>query len=133
MKSTLLIALLGIYVLFTSSSKADVKKRNVFTNTITVLANNHVSGEKEKTYCSPYAKTKYKLLINKDKIRITRLYKEYKDVFIGVIKIGKIYSNDPDEKNFKPVWGKLYKLDGKNFGILNIENGDYEWFSERKE
>lgn len=133
MKSTLFIALLGIYALFTSSLKADANKRNVFKNAITILANNHVSGEKEKTYCSPFAKTKFKLLVTKDKIKITRLYKEYKDVFTGIIKKGKIYSNDPIEKNFKPVWGKLYKLEKSGFGVLNIENGDYEWFSECKE
>ncbi|HNP24859.1 MAG TPA: hypothetical protein PKL37_22475 [Panacibacter sp.] len=70
---------------------------------------------------------------HENKIKITRLYKEYKDVITGVIKNGKIYSNDPNEKNFKPVWGKYYKLVKENFGVLNIENGDYEWFSECKE
>ena len=31
------------------------------------------------------------------------------------------------------VWGKYYKLQGKNFGVLNPENGDYEWFVECKQ
>jgi hypothetical protein len=87
---------------------------------------------KEKTYCSGSAKTKYRVLITGTKIKITRLYKEYIDSYTGVIKNGKIYSNDPEEKKLKDLHGKYYKLQGKNFGVLNIENGDYEWFTECK-
>ena len=87
----------------------------------------------EKLYCSDVAKTRYKLAITGNKIKITRLYKEYVDSYTGFIKSGKIYSNDPDEKNLKDVHGKYYKLKGKNFGVLNIENGDYEWFVECKQ
>jgi hypothetical protein len=87
----------------------------------------------EKIYCSDFAKTKYKLLITGTKIKITRLYKEYVDHYTGTLKNGKIYSNDPNEKNLKDVWGRYYKLDGKNFGVLNVENGDYEWFVECKQ
>lgn len=133
MKSSLLTAILSISVTFTSTSKIEAKRESKSINSFSVLGTNHVVGAKEKTYCSAFAKTKYKLLINKDKIKITRLYKEYKDVFTGVIKRGKIYSNDPNEKSFKPVWGKLYKLENGSFGVLNIENGDYEWFTECKE
>ena len=89
--------------------------------------------KKGKLYCSDLAKTKYKLLLTGTKIKITRLYKEYVDNYTGVLKNGKIYSNDPNEKNLKDVWGRYYKLDGKNFGVLNIENGDYEWFTECKQ
>jgi hypothetical protein len=89
--------------------------------------------KKEKLYCSDFAKTKYKLLITGTKIKITRLYKEYVDHYTGILKNGKIYSNDPNEKNLKDVWGRYYKLDGKNFGVLNVENGDYEWFVECKQ
>ncbi|MBD0369189.1 MAG: hypothetical protein ICV53_24200 [Flavisolibacter sp.] len=56
------------------------------------------------------------------------MYKEYKDVFMGTIKNGKVYSNDPNERNVKQAWGKYYKLGKDNFSILNIENGEYEWF-----
>lgn len=114
------------------ASNVEAKEGNRPQNNIAVLKTNDASIDKEKTYCSPYAKTKYKLLINKEKVRITRLYKEYKDVFTGVIKNGKIYSNDPEEKKFKPVWGKYYKLSKEGFSVLNIENGDYEFFSECK-
>jgi hypothetical protein len=86
----------------------------------------------EKLYCSGIAKTRYKLAITGNKIKITRLYKEYVDSYTGLIKNGKIYSNDPNEKNLKDVQGKYYKLEGKNFGVLNTENGDYEWFVECK-
>lgn len=133
MKSSLCVALLCLCVIFAFTSKAEAKRESKFINSIPVFGTNHLDVEKEKTYCSPFAKTKYKLLINKDKIRITRLYKEYKDVFTGVLKKGKIYSNDPNEKKFKSVWGKYYKLSKEGFSILNIENGDYEWFSECKE
>jgi hypothetical protein len=133
MKSVLLILLLSISTLYASPSQTETEKENTSHYCIPIPRSDDIPGEKEKTYCSPFAKTKYKLLITKDKIRITRLYKEYKDVFRGIIKKGKIYSNDPNEKSFKPVWGKYYKLEKNNFGILNIENGDYEWFSECKE
>jgi hypothetical protein len=92
-----------------------------------------INSKNEKLYCSDFAKTKYKLLIAGTKIKITRLYKEYVDHYTGILKNGKIYSNDPNEKNLKDVWGRYYKLDGKNFGVLNIENGDYDWFVECKQ
>lgn len=133
MKSSLLTALLSTYVIFAFTLKIEARSESKSIYSFPVFGTNHVAVEKEKTYCSPYAKTKYKLLINKGKVRITRLYKEYKDVFTGVIKNGKIYSNDPEEKKFKPVWGKYYKLSKEGFSVLNIENGDYEWFSECKE
>lgn len=85
--------------------------------------------QKEQTYCSSYEETRYKVLINKNKIRITRLYKEYKEVFTGTLSKGKIYSNDPNEKKSKETAGKYYKLQGKYFGVLNSENGDYDWFT----
>jgi hypothetical protein len=94
---------------------------------------NKIASRNEKLYCSDFAKTRYKLAISGNKIKITRLYKEYVDSYSGVIKSGKIYSNDPNEKNLKMVWGKYYKLQGKNFGVLNPENGDYEWFVECKQ
>jgi hypothetical protein len=87
----------------------------------------------EKLYCSDFARTKYKLSITGTKIKITRLYKEFVDSYSGIIKNGKIYSSNPDEKNLKDLRGKYYKLEGKNFGVLNIENGDYEWFTECKQ
>lgn len=133
MKSRLLIALLSICATFSFTSNIEAKDESKSIDSFCVLGATHLLGEKEKTYCSPFAKTKYKLLINKNKVRITRLYKEYRDVFTGVIKKGRIYSNDPNEKNFKPAWGKLYQLEKGRFGVMNIENGDYEWFSECKE
>lgn len=94
---------------------------------------NKNSAPKEKIYFSNSAKTKYKILITGSSIKITRLYKEYVDVIMGTLKNGKIYSNDPNEKSFKPVWGKYYKLKDNNFGVLNTANGDYEWFTLCKE
>ncbi len=90
------------------------------------------SVQKEKLYCSTFAKTKYKVLITGNKVRITRLYKEYVDVINGIFKNGKIYSDDTNEKSNKLAWGKYYKLNGNSFSVLNIENGDYEWFAQCK-
>jgi hypothetical protein len=87
----------------------------------------------EKFYCSDFAKTRYRLSITGTRIKITRLYKEFTDSYTGVIKNGKIYSSNPDEKNIKDLHGKYYRLEGRNFGVLNIENGDYEWFTECKQ
>jgi hypothetical protein len=83
----------------------------------------------EKLYCSDYAKSKYKIALLGSKIKITRLYKEYVETFSGTIKNGKIYSDNPDEKTIKGIKGKYYKFQDGFFGVLNIENGDYEWFS----
>src|SRR5215212_7157249 len=87
------------------------------------------ANKNEKLYCSDYAKSKYKILILGSKIKITRLYKEYVETFSGTIKNGKIYSDHPDEKTVKDIKGKYYKFQDGYFGVLNIENGDYEWFS----
>jgi hypothetical protein len=117
----------------------NVSHSNIYTgylNTLTDTIPKKVkvkSAKSENLFCSGFGKTKYKLLINGNKIKIIRLYKEYTSTYTGVIKNGKIYSNDPDEKSLKDVWGKYYKLVGKNFGVLNIENGDYEWFTECKQ
>jgi hypothetical protein len=91
-----------------------------------------VATKSVQVYCSDFAKTKYKLVVTGSKIKITRFYKEFTDSYSGTIENGKIYSNDPNEKSLKDVWGRYYKLEGRNFGVLNIENGDYEWFAECK-
>ena len=87
------------------------------------------ANKNEKLYCSDYAKSRYKILISGSKVKITRLYKEYVETFTGTIKNGKIYSNNPDEIIVKGIKGKYYKFQDGYFGVLNIENGDYEWFS----
>jgi hypothetical protein len=83
----------------------------------------------EKVYCSTYLKTKYRIIVTGSKIKITRIYKEYVDVIHGNLKNGKIFTDDPNEKSAKQFQGKYYQLKGKSFGVLNVENGDYEWFS----
>jgi hypothetical protein len=90
------------------------------------------ANKNEKLYCSDFAKSKYKILISGSKIKITRLYKEYVETFSGTIKNGKIYSNNPDEITVNGTKGKYYKFQDGYFGVLNIENGDYEWFSTCK-
>ena len=87
------------------------------------------ANKNEKLYCSDFAKSKYKIMISGTKIKITCLYKEYVETFSGTIKNGKIYSNNPDEITVKDIKGKYYKFQDGYFGVLNMENGDYEWFS----
>ena len=127
-----IISLLTFLFFFNLAHATDRNSHLIFT-TDTIPKKLTAVNKNEKLYCSGFAKTRYELLITGNKIKITRLYKEYVDNYTGVLKNGKIYSNDPNEKNFKNVWGRYYKLDGKNFGVLNIENGDYEWFTECKQ
>jgi hypothetical protein len=87
---------------------------------------NYKSAGTEKFYCSPFAKTRYKILITGNQIKITRLYKEYADVINGILKKGRIYSNDPYEKGSE---GRYYKFKKNAFLVLNVENGEYEAFN----
>src|SRR5215212_5909371 len=128
MKNTFLILTFFFFCNVSKATQFNNYNPALLTDTIPKKTNKAVQ-KNEKIYCSDFVKTKYKLLINGNKIKITRLYKEYTSTYTGVIKNGKIYSNDPDEKSLKDVWGRYYKLVGKNFGVLNIENGDYEWFT----
>ncbi|HWJ91943.1 MAG TPA: hypothetical protein VNR87_12570 [Flavisolibacter sp.] len=82
----------------------------------------------EKIYCSNYRKARYKILITATKIRITYLYKDYVQVIHGVIRKGKIYTDDPDEKRFKEYAGRIYVLEKSIFSVKNLENGEYDYF-----
>lgn len=125
----LVICMLCDYALPEAGTKAGFLHQRV----LSVNNNSDTTLEKEKVYCSSYAKTKYRVQITKGKITITRLYKEYRYVITGKLKNGKIYSDDPNEKNFRPVWGKYYLLGKNSFSVLNIENGEYERFTLCKE
>jgi hypothetical protein len=134
MKNYLFAALISMYTLPAFASlKDEAKEGCTRQNAVAADSSKPFSAQNKKTYCSPFAQTKYKVQITKNKIRITRLYKEYKEVITGLIKGGKIYSNDPGEKDFKPVSGRYYKLGKDSFSVLNIENGEYEQFTLCKE
>lgn len=121
-----------LFLLLIASAACHAERKELPADTIPRKAK-FIAVKKEKLYCSDFAKTKYRISTTGNKIKITRLYKQYTDSYTGIIKNGKIYSDNPDEKNLKDLRGRYYKLEGKNFGVLNIENGDYEWFTECKQ
>lgn len=86
-----------------------------------------------KLYCSNFVNSRYRLSITTNKITIVRLDKGPAKTFHGILKNGKIYSDDADERKAKENRGRYYKLEAGNFGVLNVENGDYEWFVECKQ
>jgi hypothetical protein len=91
-----------------------------------------VNVRNERLFCSAIHKTRYKILVTGNKIKITSFYENIRHVIVGTIKKGKIYSNDPEEKQNKSVNGKYYILKGNLFRVLNIENGDYEEYESCK-
>jgi len=82
-----------------------------------------------KIFCSDYRKTKYKLSINGNEITIIAIYNG-EHTIKGIIKNGKIYSNDPFEKNNKMLAGKVYVFKNSTFKILTSEGGKYDEFNE---
>jgi len=123
-----IIFVLTLLLFFNRGHATNCNGHLIFT-TDTIPKKLKTVNKNEKLYCSDYAKSKYKILISGSKIKITRLYKEYVETFSGTVKNGKIYSNNPDEIIVKGIKGKYYKFQDGYFGVLNIENGDYEWFS----
>jgi hypothetical protein len=100
------------------------KQVNPKSNTRT----NNAQRSLEHQYCSNVRQTKYRVAVNGSKVVITSVYKDNKTKVTGTMKNGKIYSNDPFEKENKAYAGKYYVLKGKTFRVLNFENGDYEDF-----
>jgi hypothetical protein len=84
-----------------------------------------------KLFCCIYRKTKYRLFIKGNEIEITAIYNG-ESMIKGVIKNGKIYSNDPMEKNNKMLAGKVYILNNNTFRILTSEGGEYDEFTKCK-
>src|SRR5215213_8077704 len=98
MKNYLFAVVISMYTLpVFALQKDEAKEESTRQNAVAADSSKPFSAQNEKTYCSPFAQTKYKVQITKNKIRITRLYKEYKEVITGLLKSGKIYSNDPAE------------------------------------
>ncbi len=77
-----------------------------------------------KQFCSFYKPTKFKVSITGNKIVITKTYKDQSSTVTGIIKNGKIYTNDIMEKKYK-VGGKYYLLSKTELRINNLEGGDY--------
>jgi len=77
-----------------------------------------------KIYCCTYCQAKYEILKHGNRITIIYIYKERRNTVHGVVRNGKIYSDDPYEQTFK-LSGNLYSLKGNTFLVKNIENGEY--------
>jgi len=97
-----------------------IPQRNISTQT---TKQKLIAGS--KIYCCTYRKSKYEIITQGNKITMVLIYKDRKNSIHGVIKNGKIYSDDPTEKIYKQE-GKLYLLKGNTFRVKNVENGDYD-------
>ncbi len=86
-----------------------------------------------KWFCCYYRKSRYKLTIKGSEISITLSYKENESTIKGIIKNGKIYSNDPLEKGNKMLAGKVYLFKNNTFRVLTSEGGEYDEFTECKQ
>ena len=86
----------------------------------------------KKIYCCPYNRTIYEIIRSGNRLSLTSIYKTYRKTIHGILKNGKIYSNDPDEKLFPSQAGKIYVFYGKTLRVKNLENGDYDDFTECK-
>src|SRR5215218_8765059 len=78
-----------------------------------------------KQFCSFTGKSRYIVLIKGSRANLTYSYKEYKTTVSGSFKNGKLYTNDPYEKDSK-TGGRYYLISKTLVRVLNTENGDYE-------
>ena len=78
-----------------------------------------------KTFCSFTGKSKYTVTIKGSGATLLYSYKEYTTKVLGTFKNGKIYTNDPYEKQSK-TGGRYYLVTKDMVRVLNLENGDYE-------
>jgi hypothetical protein len=87
---------------------------------------NNVFFQGIKWFCCDYRKGKYKLSIKGNEITITLIYSEKESTVKGIIKNGKIYSDDRMEKMNKSLAGKVYQLKNDRFHVLTGEGGEYD-------
>ncbi len=77
-----------------------------------------------KEFCSFSKPLKFKVSITGTIVIITRIYNDNTRQVNGIIKNGKLYTNDPAEKRFHFA-GEYYLLSGSSLSINNLEGGDY--------
>ncbi len=77
-----------------------------------------------KEFCSFLKPIKFKVSVTGNKVIITRIYNDNIQRINGIIKNGKLYTNDPAEKSNRFA-GKYYLLTGSSLRINNLEGGDY--------
>jgi hypothetical protein len=92
----------------------------------TVITRNVHPGIIKKIYCHSFRKTRYEVVISGNKIKITSIYHGTMNTVHGIIKGGKIYTDDPVEKTVRSQAGITYVIKGNLFRVKNLENGDYE-------
>jgi hypothetical protein len=78
-----------------------------------------------RLYCCTFCEAKYEIIQRKQKLTINWIYKEKVRKIEAKLVKGKIYSDDPNEKEYKQQ-GMLYILKGKLFRVKHIENGEYD-------
>ena len=86
----------------------------------------------EKFFCCSYCDAKYDVTKNGNKITIVFINKGSRKTVHGVILNGKIFSDDPEEKENKSLAGKLYVLKADSFLVRNPENGESDYYKECK-
>jgi hypothetical protein len=84
----------------------------------------------KKTFCSYGSKAKYIVIVKANNVVITSGKKQYK----GVFKAGKLFTNDPEEIEYRKYagkynYGKFYVLGTDYFSVLNAENGEYSYYT----
>ena len=76
-------------------------------------------------FCSNIKPVQYDVTITGNKVSIVRTYKEYIKKVKGTFTIGKLFTNDPDEKQNKGYAGRYYKITKTFLAVNNLEGGDY--------
>ena len=81
-----------------------------------------------KQFCDYLKPLRFDVSIQGYNVTITKFYnKEKQNTVKGTFKKGKLYTNDPIEKQFHAA-GKYYKIIPDYFSINNLEGGDYETY-----
>ena|SRR6266487_4564620 len=105
---------------------------SAISNKQSLQKSNNIFFQGTKLFCSLYRKTKYRLFIKRNEISITTIYNG-ENTIKGVIKNGKIYSNNPLEKGNKMLAGEVYLLKNNTFRVLTSEGGEYDEFTKCKQ
>jgi uncharacterized pyridoxamine 5'-phosphate oxidase family protein len=84
----------------------------------------------KKFFCSSDNKEKYTVIIKGNDV--TFIIEKRK--ITGVFKNGKLFTNDPEEAQYRRIagkrhYGEFYSLGADYLSILNSENGEYLYYT----
>ena len=84
----------------------------------------------EKIFCKYGSKSKYIVTITGNNVLIV----SDKAKINGVFKRGKLFTNDPEEIEYRKFtgkynYGKYYVIGTDYFSVLNAENGEYSYYT----